>query len=251
MDHLTVPLALAFLFFSGAILGWIIEFLFRNLISHKGPKGRYFINPGFNKGPWLPIYGIGIAVLCVMSEVVYSKLNPNYDDSVVITILIILILGLIMNCIEFIGGLILLKGLNLRLWDYRGKWGNYKGIVCPQFALVWTLVAAGYYLFVHKTALENLLWFSENLAYAFFVGLFFGLFILDLWTSFVDASLIKKFADDNDVIVKYEELKAAMQQNLMESDQKQHFFNQILIRGMDADQTLDKCRDAMEAKDNK
>ena len=53
------PLALAFLFYCGAIEGWILEFFFRNLISHRGPRGKYFINPGFCKGPWLPIYGCG------------------------------------------------------------------------------------------------------------------------------------------------------------------------------------------------
>ena len=64
------PLALAFLFYWGAIEGWVIEFLFRNLISHKGPRGKYFINPGFCKGPWLPIYGIGLAVMFLISALI-------------------------------------------------------------------------------------------------------------------------------------------------------------------------------------
>lgn len=248
MDQLTLPLALAFLFYGGAIIGWIIEFFYRNLISHKGPRGKFFINPGFNKGPWLPIYGIGLAALCLMSEIVSSKIDPKFVNSIGGTILIILVLGLVMNLIEFTGGIILLKGLNLRLWDYRERWGNYKGIVCPQFALIWTAISAGYYLFVHRTAMDNLAWFSQNLAYAFFVGLFFGFFILDMWSSFVDASMVKKFADDNNVIVKYEELKAAMMRNLEDSDQKKPFFNQVVIRSMSFGDSLEGCRDAMEEK---
>lgn len=228
MNYLNLPLALAFLFFMGATAGWLIEFLFRNLVSHKGPKGRYFINPGFCKGPWLPIYGIGLAAMCLISQLIILNIKPELVNSIAGTIIIILCLGLAMNCIEFIGGIILLKGLNMRLWDYSEKKGNFMGIVCPAFALVWTGIGAVYYLFVHKFALEELLWFSENLAYAFVVGLFFGVFIIDYWSARKDAKIVKAFAEEQDVIVLYEELKAQIQQKLMESNKKQQFFNQII-----------------------
>ena len=46
-------LNLAFLFFIGSILGWILELFFRKFISTKR-----WINPGFLTGPYLPIYGL-------------------------------------------------------------------------------------------------------------------------------------------------------------------------------------------------
>ena len=38
-----------------------------------------------------------------------------------------------MTLIELIGGLISLKN-KIRLWDYRDRWLNYKGIICPLFS---------------------------------------------------------------------------------------------------------------------
>ena len=43
------------LFIIGAILGWILELFYRRFITMKK-----WINPGFLKGPYLPIYGIGV-----------------------------------------------------------------------------------------------------------------------------------------------------------------------------------------------
>ena len=248
MDHLTLPLAIAFLFFVGAMGGWVLEFFYRNLISHKGPRGKFFINPGFCKGPWLPIYGIGLSVMCVLSEVVYSYIDPAIANTVPATILIILIMGLTMNVIEFLGGVILLKFFNMRLWDYRDRPGNIMGVVCPLFALIWTGISAVYYLFIHEISLENLAWFSKNLAYAFFVGLFFGLFIVDMAGAFSDAKLIKRFANDREVIVKYEDLKALIQQRRLASNKKQSFFSQVISKGSELEANLEACLDAMEDK---
>ena len=49
-------LTLAFLFFIGAITGWVIEVLFRRFLSSANPE-RKWINPGFCTGPYLPLYG--------------------------------------------------------------------------------------------------------------------------------------------------------------------------------------------------
>lgn len=217
------PLILAFLFYWGAIEGWIIEFLFRNLISHKGPRGKYFINPGFCKGPWLPIYGIGLAVMFVISTLV-TEANSNASP-----VLIIILIGITMNVIEFIGGFILLKCFNLRLWDYRDRWGNFMGIVCPLFALIWTGIGAVYYLLLHNKVITELVWLYDNLAFSFVIGLFWGLFAVDFISSMKTVIAIKKYGDMHDVIIKVEELKQAMQKQRLDSQQKLKFFNEIAV----------------------
>lgn len=211
---MNIFLIIAFLFYCGAILGWILEFLFRNLITHKGPKGKFFINPGFCKGPWLPIYGIGLAVMCIISYLVEVNSIGASDW------LVILVIGIVMNIIEFLGGLFLLKVFNIRLWDYRKRWGNIMGIVCPLFALIWFAVSAVYYLFIHGAAMGWIAWLSENLAFSFVVGLFWGVFIIDLIYSFYEASIIREFADNHDVIVKYEELKELIQKSRLANGEK-------------------------------
>jgi len=231
---MNIFLTIAFLFYSGAIIGWCLEFLFRNLISHKGPRGKYFINPGFCKGPWLPIYGIGLSAMCIISYIV-AESNPDAN-----VVAVIIIIGIVMNIIEFVGGFFLLKIFNIRLWDYRERWGNIMGIVCPLFALIWFAISAAYYLFIHKAAMGWLEWLSENLAFSFVVGLFWGLFIIDLIYSFYEASIIKEFADNHDVIVKYEELKELIQKARLENGEK----SKIIIQTSGAHGT--KLKDSLE-----
>ncbi|MEA3471057.1 MAG: phosphohydrolase, partial [Thermodesulfobacteriota bacterium] len=42
-----------FLFVFFSIIGWVLEAVFRSF------HAKTFINPGFLKGPYLPIYGMG------------------------------------------------------------------------------------------------------------------------------------------------------------------------------------------------
>ena len=240
------PLALAFLFYWGAILGWVLEFFFRNLISHSGPRGKFFINPGFCKGPWLPIYGIGLATMFVICWEVSTRIHI---EGIFGDLLIILIIAVVMTIIEFIGGLFLLKFMNLRLWDYRDQPGNIMGIICPVFSIIWGSIGAVYYLFIHKIALSELNWLSNNLAFSFVVGLFFGLFIVDLLSSANAAAAIKKYGDLNDVIVKYEELKAILVAKEKELEGKQRsFITQIKLKQNEIIKDLDEAKDVLENK---
>lgn len=37
--------------------------------------------------------------------------------------------------VEYIAGLISIKLLHVKLWDYSKQWGNIQGIICPKFTL--------------------------------------------------------------------------------------------------------------------
>ena len=240
------PLALAFLFYWGAIEGWILEFFFRNLISHRGPRGKYFINPGLCKGPWLPIYGIGLALMFVICWETSTRIEVNgiFGD-----VLIIVLIATIMTLIELIGGLFLLKFLNLRLWDYRDRPGNFKGVICPLFTLIWGSLGAIYYLFIHEIAIGELTWLSQNLGFSFVVGLFFGLFAIDIVTSSKDAAALKKYGDNHEAIIKLEELKDLLVKKEKELHGKQKsFVDQTKARYELIFETLDNAKDILEDK---
>jgi len=211
---------MAFLFFVGSLIGWGLEFLFRNLISHKGPKGKYFINPGFCVGPYLPIYGVGLAVMFVISYCLSAEKTLGKTA-------IILLIAVIMTIIEFVGGLFLLKVLNMRLWDYRKQPGNIMGLICPLFSLIWGAIGAVYFLVIHPMATEWLIWLAHNLPFAFFIGMFYGVFILDILYSFWKSKLIREYGNRNDVIIKYEELKALIAAQVREEENKSAFFRQV------------------------
>ena len=50
-------------------------------------------------------------------------------------------------------------------------------------------------------------WFSHNIAFSFIVGMFYGIMSVDLVYSLGVVSKIRKFAVDNKIMVRYEELK--------------------------------------------
>ena len=61
-------LVIAFLFFIGSLVGWVLELLFRRFISDANPK-RKWINPGFLVGPYLPLYGFSLSALYIMAHI--------------------------------------------------------------------------------------------------------------------------------------------------------------------------------------
>ena len=242
---MSIPLVIAFLFSAGALIGWCIEFLFRNLISHKGPRGKYFINPGFCSGPYLPIYGIGLTVMFLIT---YAVTKNGVKGDFWSDVLVILAIMAAMTVIEFIGGLFLLKVMNLRLWDYRNQPGNFMGIVCPLFTLIWGAIGAAYYLLIHPAVINALIWLSQNLAFSFCIGLFYGVFIIDLVTVVQKAILIKQFGDDNEVVVKYEQLKELVQKKRLEAEQKVKFFNQVVMDNSNVVSSLKEHAESLEGK---
>ena len=234
---MNTPLALAFIFFVGALLGYIIEFLFRNLISHSGPRGKYFINPGFCKGPYLPIYGVGLTVMFLITYLVGTYLdNPP-------ALIVIIGITIAMTLIEFIGGVFLLKFMNMRLWDYRDRPGNIMGVICPLFSFFWGVIGAVYYLIIHPLIIDGIVWLSNNLAFSFFIGLFYGIFIIDNYFSTKEAIDIKKFGDLHGIVVKYDELKGLLAKKRKEAKEKFKFFNQAKIDNIPFIDTLAKYRE--------
>ena len=80
-----------------------------------------------------------------------------------------------------------------------------------------------YYFLLHPHVLKWLKWLSENLAFSFVVGLFFGVFLIDVVYSAQLLAKLKKFAEDNEVVVRYEHLKAHIRSAQERRKEKAHF----------------------------
>ena len=130
-----------------------------------------------------------------------------------------------MTLIEYIAGLACLKYLKVRLWDYSNLWGNIQGIICPLFSFFWAALGAAYYFLVHPYILNALAWLSNNLAFSFFIGMFFGVFIIDVVHSSQIIVKLKQFAEENKVIVKYESIKDHIRDFNQNAAAKYHFFS--------------------------
>ncbi len=213
-------LTLAFLFFVGSCLGWGLEVIFRKYFSLENPQHKW-INPGFCIGPWLPIYGFGLCILYLIASLEGLHLieNPFWNKAA-----LFLTMAVCMTAIEYIGGFVSLKYFHVRLWDYRQMPGNIQGIICPQFSVAWAVMGAVYYFLVHPYILDALNWLSQNLAFSFFIGAFYGVFVVDVCVSLNVLARLKEFADRNQLELKYEAIKENIRRNQEAETRRNGFF---------------------------
>ena len=196
------------LFVIGSLLGWIIELFFRRFVSQKK-----WVNPGFLTGPYLPIYGFGVVVLYAVSNI------PLRIELKAVDIIVrIIVIGFGMTFIEFIAGLIFIKGLKIKLWDYSDRKGNIMGIICPIFSLVWLVVGSLYYFLLNPVLVEGISWISENLIYTFFVGGVVGAMVVDLSYSIHLATKLKQFKEMQGL--RFEEFKKEFKKRVKELKSK-------------------------------
>ena len=107
------------LFAIGGMCGWILELFFRRIVHKK------WINPGFLNGPFIPLYGFGVVILYFISDLSIAWYYKAFLFLVLLTL------------IEYIAGIIFIKGMHIKLWDYSSRWGNIQGIICPLFSIIW------------------------------------------------------------------------------------------------------------------
>lgn len=198
-------LVIAFIFFMGSLIGWVIELFYRKFISKANPE-RKWINPGFLVGPYLPLYGFGLVAMYILSQIDVSFIQNKTAQQIVLFIL----MAIVMTIIEYIAGVIFIKGMKVKLWDYTNEWGNIQGIICPRFSFYWAVLSAIYYFLIHPHILNSIYWLAEHLSFSFVVGFFYGIFLIDICYSMQILVKVKKFAIDHDIIVKYQELKRSI-----------------------------------------
>ena len=185
------------LFAIGSIIGYGIEIIFRRIFT-----AHRWINPGFLVGPYLPLYGFGLVAMYILSFI-----NFNTGIAWLDHVLIIVILTLILTLIEYITGLIFIKGMHIKLWDYSNRWGNIQGVICPLFTLLWGLIVVIYHLLVNPIVTNISNWLMLHPFISFVFGIFYGVIIIDVGYSFKLTSKIKEFAKTNKVVIALEEFK--------------------------------------------
>lgn len=166
------------LFLIGCFIGWIIELFYRNLINKKK------INPGFLRGPYLPIYGF---VTLLFYFIVDSRINSIHK---------IILLIIIPTSIELLTGLIFEKYFRIKLWDYSKNFLNFKGIICPLASFCWIILSMIYYFILHDLVSNFLLVTFSNANYIFLYGAIAGIFLLDIFYSFNVAFRVRKMAKE-------------------------------------------------------
>lgn len=159
-------------FLAFSFLGWCAEVTF-----YIFKTGR-LVNRGFAKGPFCPIYGVGISLSYLLLSSVENIL------------LLALFSMAVATAVELAVGLAFDKLLGIRLWDYRGERWSIGGYVCPKFSLIWGIVSAAVIRLI--PTLDPLLTLARSPRICVLVLVAFVLMLLDIKRETVKAILGKR-----------------------------------------------------------
>ena len=109
----------ALLFFVIAVAGWVWEVILFLCTEHA------FVNRGVYEGPYLPIYGAGGLLLCLLLERIRKRPLLVFGMSM-----------LLCSVLEYLTSFFLERRWGIRWWDYSGHFLNLNGRICLLGAVV-------------------------------------------------------------------------------------------------------------------
>lgn len=174
---------LMFFFFIYCFMGWIIESTW--VSAHQ----KKFVNRGFMRGPFIPIYGFGAMALLIVGTILIKWPIAVFFGGL-----------LTASVLEYFTGAAMEAIFKVRYWDYTGKLMNINGHVCLFTSVCWGFLACGEVYFVHKPVEKLSLVMSEK-ALNFVTMVIAVYFIVDVTLSF------KAAFDMRDIIIKMEKAR--------------------------------------------
>ena len=144
-------------FYFYCLFGWCFESTYVSLKSHK------FINRGFMKGPWLPLYGSG--AICVQ----FITLPFQQDWR-----LVYLIGALAATLLEYVVGTAMVSLFKVRYWDYSNRKIQLHGHICLSSTIAWGFLSLLMVYVVHEPVADFILSLNNDLVMAitFFITVF-------------------------------------------------------------------------------
>lgn len=176
-----------FFFYFYCFFGWIFESAFVSLKSHK------FVNRGFMRGPFLPIYGSGAIMMLVVSM--------PFQDNIFLTY----IAGCIgATALELVTGIGMEALFKVRYWDYSNQKFNYKGHICLSSTIAWGFLTIFMTEYLHK-GVEKIIFLIPALTVSIVTVIVTVYIIIDFTLSF------KAAMDLRDILVGLEKAKQEME----------------------------------------
>ncbi|RKJ46150.1 hypothetical protein D7X98_05010 [bacterium 1XD8-76] len=130
-----------FLFYLYCFLGWCVESAYVSL-KEKPPR---WINRGFMRGPFLPLYGSGAIMMLVVSAPFQHNLFLTYAAGCVGA-----------TVLEYITGVVMEVLFKVRYWDYSDVRFNFQGYICLGTTLSWGFLTILMTHIIHRP-IESLL----------------------------------------------------------------------------------------------
>lgn len=119
MEHYSI-LQWLFFFYFYCFFGWCFESAYVSM------RKRKFVNRGFMRGPFLPLYGSGAIMMLVVSMPVRNNLFLVY------------VAGCIgATALEYVTGVTMEALFKVRYWDYSKQRFQFQGHICLSSTLAW------------------------------------------------------------------------------------------------------------------
>lgn len=135
-----------FFFYFYCFFGWIFESTFVSV------KSRHFVNRGFMRGPFLPIYGSGAIMMLVVSMPFQDNIFLTYIAGCIGATVLELVTGVVMEAL-----------FKVRYWDYSNQKFNYKGHICLSSTVAWGFLTILMTEFLHKGVEKVVFAIPENI----------------------------------------------------------------------------------------
>lgn len=174
-----------FLFYFYCFLGWCVESTHVS-IRQKPP---HWVNRGFMRGPFLPLYGSGAIMMLVVSAPFQGNVFLTY------------IAGCIgATILEYITGVTMEALFKVRYWDYSNQPFNFQGHICLGTTLAWGGLTILMTRVVHRP-IESLLYMIPQWLLSILVFILTVLIAADFALSFRAA------LDIRDILIAMEKVK--------------------------------------------
>ena len=172
-----------FFFYFYCFVGWFIESTYVSL------NKKLWVNRGFMRGPFLPLYGSGGIMMLVVS-MPFQQYLP-----------LVFIAGCIgATILEYVTGVTMEALFKVRYWDYSDKKFNFQGHICLGTSLAWGFLTILMTRVVHKPVERLVLAIPGNILTILTLALTVGI-ACDFALSF------KAAMDLRDVLVMMEKAK--------------------------------------------
>lgn len=210
-------LQIVFFFFVYCFFGWIIESTWVSLHQKK------FVNRGFLRGPFIPIYGCG-AMTLILSCANLLKWPVA-----------VFFVGMIAaSILEYFTGVAMEAIFKVRYWDYSNSFMNINGHVCLFCSVAWGFLSLLANYFIHTYVVKLSVLLGEQLL-SIITGIIAIYFVVDLTLSF------KAAMDLRDAIIYLEKAKEEMRHMQKRLDVLMAYANQ------DFEEQKEKVQDKFEA----
>lgn len=168
-------------FYFYCFLGWVWETLYVSVLKAK------WVNRGFMRGPFLPIYGSGAIVVLIFTL-------PFRTDAA-----LVFIVGMTSaTLLEYFTGAAMEKMFHVRYWDYSSQRLNLNGYICVSSSLAWGIFSVILTLYGHTPVERFVLNINTNV-------LEIIVFVLTVYISIDMAESVREAVNLKEVLLSLEE----------------------------------------------